>query len=284
MSPTRSRDRQLLVGGRPGGAAWSLTPADVEALTGRTLDSFAHNCHVASLALVRVGVGQRVLRGSCPGIIGQHSWVLVSGTVYSPDAVIIDPTLWSYRDDVDGIFEGPAGVYPHVPHGAGSLFSAGPPPPPRTGILRLTPEAHAGLSPEARSFLDDVIGPLDARGWMVLSNAGMGDWPAGEILTAMAATPALAAFPPIDRLGMLTDANPGGLYLPDPDYRHRLHEVTQDPAMAADGYDGGWLVTCRCGQDIRVSRGRADRLTAFRAFGAHLRRERDADPLDGRRR
>jgi hypothetical protein len=37
-------------------------------------------------------------------------------------------------------------------------------------------------------------------------------FPAGEFLAAMDDTPATSALVPIDRLGMLTDRNPGGLY------------------------------------------------------------------------
>jgi hypothetical protein len=39
-------------------------------------------------------------------------------------------------------------------------------------------------------------------------------WPAAEIVAAIADTPSLAAYVPIDLLGMLTDRNPGKLYLP----------------------------------------------------------------------
>ena len=38
------------------------------------------------------------------------------------------------------------------------------------------------------------------------------DWPAGEIFAAMDDTEGLKALVPIDKLGMLTDRNPGGLY------------------------------------------------------------------------
>jgi hypothetical protein len=47
---------------------------------------------------------------------------------------------------------------------------------------------------------------------MTLANAPVEGWPAREILTAMAATPRLAACVPIDILGMVTDLNPKGLY------------------------------------------------------------------------
>lgn len=40
------------------------------------------------------------------------------------------------------------------------------------------------------------------------------NWPAAEIIAAIDDTKALSALVPIDILGMLTDRNPSGLYLP----------------------------------------------------------------------
>lgn len=62
-----------------------------------------------------------------------------------------------------------------------------------------------------------MLGPLDRRAWHLLaSQAPVLGWPAAEIIAAMDDTEELSAFVPIDRLGMLTDRNPGGLYLPEP--------------------------------------------------------------------
>lgn len=58
-----------------------------------------------------------------------------------------------------------------------------------------------------------MVGPLDRPGWMRLASCPVGGWPAAEVLAAMDDTPALQTLVPIDRLGMLTDRNPGGLYL-----------------------------------------------------------------------
>ena len=59
-----------------------------------------------------------------------------------------------------------------------------------------------------------VVGPLDYGGWSILANyCPVEGWPAGEIYAAMDDTPALKSLVPIDRLGMLTNRNPGRLYL-----------------------------------------------------------------------
>lgn len=73
------------------------------------LDRYHRNCHVASLHLVREGLGDRVARGACRGVGNQHSWVVI-GDPYAP-AIIIDPTLWSYRSDVSGVFVGSPDIY-----------------------------------------------------------------------------------------------------------------------------------------------------------------------------
>ena len=65
---------------------------------------------------------------------------------------------------------------------------------------------------DARAFLE-LVGPLDYHGWGVLAHAPVQGWPSGEILAAITDTKPLAVLVPIDRLGMLTDRNPGGLYM-----------------------------------------------------------------------
>jgi hypothetical protein len=174
------------------------------------LDKWSHQCHAASVALVRAGVGDRVARGMCPGVGGQHSWVVMGENVYDREALIIDPTLWSYRDDVTGIYVGTAAEYGHRPHGAGSIWDWGRPVRQGGPVISLTPTFE--LSRSAERFLE-MLGPLDMRGWQTLANAPVEDWPASEIYAAMDDTPDLSALVPIDRLGMLTDRNPGGLYM-----------------------------------------------------------------------
>lgn len=178
-----------------------------------TLTDFAHQCHVASLRLVRSGaLGDcRVARGSCTGVPGQHSWVVVGDDCYADDARIIDPTLWSYTGQRPFVWVGSASEGLHTPHGKGSIWAWGRPENAVPGqAVELTPTEP--LSSEAQTFLE-LLGPLDRRGWMVLlSHAPVGGWPAGEIMAAATDTEALAALVPIDRLGMLTDRNPDGLY------------------------------------------------------------------------
>jgi hypothetical protein len=70
-----------------------------------------------------------------------------------------------------------------------------------------------GMSTEAKRFLAS-LGPLDARGWMSLfSHAPVEGWPAGEIIERAYHNSQITALIPIDRVGMLTDINPDGLYL-----------------------------------------------------------------------
>lgn len=176
-------------------------------------DEWAHQCHAASLHLVKSGIcgpDARVARGVCRGVPGQHSWVVLGRDCYQPKAILIDPTLWSYRDDVIGVWVGRASQFGHAPHGSGSIWKYGRPPAPVDEPVELTPTVP--LSPVACRFLD-MCGPLDRRGWMFLASAPVEGWPAAEIITAMDDTVALGALVPIDRLGMLTDRNPDGLYL-----------------------------------------------------------------------
>lgn len=181
------------------------------------LENWAYQCHAASLQLVQSGVFApqfaRVARGTAVGVFGQHSWIVVGQDVYDPRAIIVDPTLWSYRDDVTGIWIGMATTGWHLPHGGGAatIYDWGRPTPAEPGkAVALTPSKP--FSPAAQRFLDR-LGPLDHQGWMMLaSHAPVAGWPAAEIIAAIADTKALAAVVPIDRLGMLTDRNPSGLY------------------------------------------------------------------------
>lgn len=175
------------------------------------LVDWAHRCHEASLALVKAGVGTRVARGTCRGVGGQHSWVVVGDNCYDPKAVIIDSTLWSYRDDVVGIWVGSAKKGWHQPHGAGLIWDWGKPQTNGGKVFELDPEIK--LSDGAKAFLD-LLGPLDMQGWCaLLGHAPVGGWPSREIVAAAYRTKELKMLIPIDRVGMLTDVNPGGLYL-----------------------------------------------------------------------
>ncbi len=173
------------------------------------LKNWSHNCHGASKRLVDHGIGTRVARGFCVGVNSQHSWVVI-GDCYQPE-LIIDPTLWSYRDDVKGIYIGTSATYGHAPHGNGSIWKWGRPVAGNGPRIRLTPKT--ALSVAAKEFLS-MIEPLDREGWARLASAPVGGWPAGEILAGIDDTEELSALVPIDRIGMLTDRNPGGLYLP----------------------------------------------------------------------
>lgn len=173
------------------------------------LTDYAKRCHEASLALVRAGIGERVARGVCPGVGSQHSWVVVGEDCYAKDAEIIDPTLWAYLDNVDGVFVGSVQVYGHTPKGAGSIWNYGQPVSEGGDPIQLTPSQE--LSGEALQFLD-LLGDLDCMGMMALANAPVGGWPSKEIFTAMYETEQTQAMVPIDVIGMLTDLNPGELY------------------------------------------------------------------------
>jgi hypothetical protein len=177
------------------------------------LGQWVQQCHAASVRLVQSGAipGARVARGTCRGVGAQHSWVVAGHDVYAHDAQIIDPTLWSYDKSVVGIWYGSAKDGRHIPHGGrGSIWTYGRPAPARGPVVKLTPKVPLGG--EALRFLD-MLGPLDRDGWMILAQSPVTGWPAAEIIAAMDDTKVLTALVPIDRLGMLTDRNPGGLYL-----------------------------------------------------------------------
>lgn len=177
------------------------------------LDDWAHQCHAASVKLVKHGdLGVcRVARGACRGVTGQHSWVILGDDCYDQRATIIDPTLWSYDDTVSGVWVGTYQSRRHTPHGKGSIWRWGRPNGPVGPVMTLTPARP--FSPNAQSFLE-LLGPLDFEGWCMLAHAPVEQWPAAEILAAIENTEGLGGLVPIDIRGMLTDENPGGLYLP----------------------------------------------------------------------
>lgn len=113
------------------------------------LSRWAKRCHEASLELAR-HMGGRVARGMCPATMSQHSWLVLGNDCYDPDAVIIDPTLWSYDQSVDGVWVGTARNQLHYPHGRGSIWNYGKPTRPTGDIIVLTPTRP--LSADAQDF------------------------------------------------------------------------------------------------------------------------------------
>ena len=190
---------------------FTFSEAEFRDATGTALSDWACQCHSASLTLVKSGVfGEaRVARGSCRGVPGQHSWVVLGNDCYDKNATVVDPTLWSYDESVSTIWVGKATERPHVPHGSGSIWQWGRPDDPVGPVIKLD---TTGLSREALLFLD-LLGPLDLAGWRMLAHAPVEDWPSGEILKKMNRDDRISPFIPIDILGMTTDLNPGGLYL-----------------------------------------------------------------------
>jgi len=196
-----------------------LTEERVVEAIGKPLEEYAHQCHAASLALVRSGImgpHARVARGTLPRIVGQHSWLVV-GNPYEPD-LIVDITAWSYDPDLyPRVYVSVGGFTEHRPHGAGSIYDWGVP---QCGTEPDIPLA-VPISRAAQVFLDTVArrngrSGLDRRGWGDLVRGPMQGWPSKEIIPAILDTPGLAALVPIDITGMLTDRNPGGLYLAGP--------------------------------------------------------------------
>lgn len=159
-----------------------------------------------------LGVPCRVSRGFVKGVGSQHSWITIGMDCYDQKATIVDPTLWSYREDVTGIYVGSAKKLGHQPHGAGSIWAYGRPADPMGPIIPVP----NGLSEHAKNFLEmaSPIG-LDLNGWAFLAHAPMEGWPSKEIITAMYHMPDVSVLIPVDIVGMVTDLNPGGLYLPD---------------------------------------------------------------------
>lgn len=176
---------------------------------------WAHQCHSVSLEIVRSDLFTlaRVARGSCRGVTGQHSWVVLGDDCYDPYAPILDATLWSYQPSQPVIWRGRLASGLHHPHGEGSIYQWGRPAAGDGEPVTLAPSRP--LSAEAQQFLAE-LGPLDPRGWAHLCHAPVEGWPSREIVEAILDTPGLRALVPIDIAGMLTDRNPGGLYLREP--------------------------------------------------------------------
>ena len=82
---------------------------------GSNLKEWNHQCHAASLRLVKAGVADRVARGSCKGVGLAHSWAVLGGGCYDEDATIIDPTLWSWNAKIKGVWLGKFERWPASP-------------------------------------------------------------------------------------------------------------------------------------------------------------------------
>jgi len=189
----------------------TLTQEQVEEAIERSFESLRHQCHAASLALVRSGLlgdEARVARGVCPGVGGQHSWAVI-GDPYDEAATIVDITAWSYDERRPRVWITSISEGVHRPHGYGMIWQSGKPF--HTGGETIELAHPANLSPSARQFLA-MVEPLDHRGWGMLANSAVLGWPAREIIEAMLDTKGLGPLVPIDIVGMLTDRNPDGLY------------------------------------------------------------------------
>lgn len=181
---------------------------------------WVNKCHQVSLALVKTGEfgpTARVARGWSLGIHSQHSWIVL-GDPYAWDAVIIDATNPEFHRSGEiihvSMFEN-GGRY--MPQGWGVLAEEE-----REGLQHIMPTFQGPerpltpktpLSADAQLFLAE-IGPMDFRRWCWLASMlPMQGWPAKEIIEAMDDSGMRAAIP-VDILGMVTDRNPRGLYLP----------------------------------------------------------------------
>lgn len=195
-------------------------PAIEEALKERgPASTWGGRCHEISLALLRTGLfgPGRVARGWAEDVTGQHSWIVLGDDVYSPNAVVVDPTRWGYgKGEHTPVVEVSRNLLLHHPHGEGNIFAYGAPDSHEEGYV---PEGklielpnYAELSPIARQFLDMCGYPMDRKNWAFLAHAPMGGWPSGEIISAMCEVPELAVIVPIDVVGHVTDRNPNGLY------------------------------------------------------------------------
>lgn len=164
-----------------------------------------HQCHAATCALVSSGVikGLRVARGTCMNVGGQHSWA-VMGDPYDKEALILDPSLWSYMSISPEVYVGTYKKWKHRPHGDRSIFEWGKPPEATGKVIVLQPP-KGGWSEEAAEFLS-MLGHLDLEGWRLLAHAPVRGWPAKEILGAMHKRPDIGGYIPIDIVGMLLDA------------------------------------------------------------------------------
>lgn len=189
----------------------TIDVATIERAISLRFEDWAHSCHRVSIAIIKSGVlpvPGRVARGWAKEVTSQHSWIAL-GDPYNPSTPLLDPTLWSYRPGVEGVWQGTLQAGIHSPHGNASVWDTGQPIYQGGPGIRLD---RSDLSVAAIAFLD-LIEPLDYRGWCALMNGGMLEWPASEIVSRAYGDHRIMSAIPIDIVGMLTDHNPGGLYL-----------------------------------------------------------------------
>lgn len=180
------------------------------------LEGYREDCHRASLAIVKSGMFNtaRVARGYLAelGMI-QHSWVVLGSDCYRPRAQVLDVTAWSYDENLPKVLVRPNLVGGHVPHGYGYWQHV---------PQELWPRHYGGptiypkcqLSDVSRKFLGQFTDRgFDIRGWHAVAKLPVLGWPSKEIIEAMLMTRALKALVPIDIAGMVTNRNPGYLYL-----------------------------------------------------------------------
>jgi len=189
---------------------------DIEEAIGIESEEWRNRCHEICIAILRSGIVQgRVARGHCAGIASQHSWIVLGderrpdpAACWDPSARILDPTFSSNIGRPPRLWFGSLGAELHRPHGSGSLMQWGRPvagngPPITFDTTALPPSTRAALN---------LIGLLDATGWMRLFRGPIGD-PAWELHRCVEPlVDRLGALIPIDIVGMATDRNPGGLY------------------------------------------------------------------------
>lgn len=191
----------------------------VEAVGGN-LAQWAKNCHAVSMQFCRSKIapeGARVARGYHKMIASQHSWVAF-GDPYGLRTQILDLSIWSYVCPESPVIVTGfnydclmhcGGEY--LPKGYGDIWGYGQP------VVgdgeRIRPK---GLSDEAEHFLE-IFFPdgLDVQGWHGLLNSPVGGWPAKDVFECAWKDDRLKALCPIDVVGMVTDLNPGGMYLPE---------------------------------------------------------------------
>lgn len=203
---------------------WTDIPA-IEKAIDIPFEKWAHQCHSISYQIMcALAPEGRIARGWCDNVGSQHSWLVLGQDCYDQDTTIIDPTLWSYDDKIEGIWTGTMRDRPrHLPfgwNGGRTMFEWGCPIPGDGPNIELTPQVPlSGMAMTWINLFHRQVGDrLDRQFWSNLVNhAPMTGWDPGEIIAAVADTKEIAACVPIDILGMVTDRNPSGLYLVGPE-------------------------------------------------------------------
>lgn len=191
-------------------STWQGRPlAELARQIGLPIEKWHHNCHGASVALVkaRTWPGARVVRGWREGIGGQHSWVISGAAgddVYDPHTLAIDLTSWSYRGDKVEIDVGTQKELGCTPHGSGSIWGWGRPERGDGPDLDLNVDPESSLGGFLKVCFPDGY---DRKALMRLASAPVQDWPAKEFYAAMVAAD-LEVLLPIDVMSHLLDNVP----------------------------------------------------------------------------